>query len=190
MKINLRKANALQNAIMDALRDLHFETEVEVNEFQDAESQVNLANEAWKKTFVRRSSLLDAFYAIRSRVGRANVEAGISDVLADVARLEKDIAMLGKLAVSDVRVDQEVLAGKMEKIRARSTDDTSMYGRRDQVVETSIFTEEDVQGFKVALAKNKKSKQRLQDRLLELNVETQIDLDDVTVEVLTKEDLI
>lgn len=189
MKINLRKANALQNAIQDALRELHFDTEVEVNEFQDAELQIELAKEAWANAYARRSALLDAFYAIRSRVGHANVESGISDVLANVARIEKDIAMLGKLTASSARVAPEVLKGKLEKIKARE-DANSVYGMRDRTVESSVFSEEDVQSFKASLAKNKKLKQKLQDRLLELNVETQIALDEATVDVLTSEDLI
>lgn len=189
MKINLRKANALQNAIQDAINSINFEVELEVNEFQDAEGQIAAAKEAWRQKCVRRSSLLDAFYAIRSRVGHANVEAGISDVLADVARLEKDIALLGRLASEPARVAPEVLAGKLEKIRNRS-EDNSMYSMRDRKIDTTFFDESDIQSFKSSLAKNKKSKQALQDQLLELNVATMIELDEVTVDTLTQEELV
>ena len=40
MKINLRKANALQLAIQDALKGIKFDTEVKINEFQVAEHEI------------------------------------------------------------------------------------------------------------------------------------------------------
>lgn len=189
MKINLRKANALQNAIQDAISGINFEVELEVNEFQDAEGQIATAKETWRQQFTRRSALLDAFYAIRLRVGRANVEAGISDTLADVARLEKDITLLNRLSSETARVAPEVLAGKLDKIRNRS-EDNSMYSMRDRKVDTTFFDESDIQSFKSALAKNKKSKQSLQDQLLELNVATMIELDEITVATLVQEELV
>ena len=40
MKINLRKANALQLSIQEAIKSIKFDTEVKVNEFQMAEDEI------------------------------------------------------------------------------------------------------------------------------------------------------
>ena len=40
MNITLRKANTLQNAINDAVKNIDVTTEISINEFQDAEQEV------------------------------------------------------------------------------------------------------------------------------------------------------
>jgi hypothetical protein len=57
-------------------------------------------------------------------------------------------------------------------------------------VTTTVFTEEDIKGFKMFVSLAKKGKQTLQDQVLELNVRTDISLSADTVQTLNSEGLL
>ena len=190
MKINLRKANALQLAIQDAIKSIRFDTEVKINEFQVAEDVIANCRQDFAIKQERHRNLLNSLYDIRKAVGQANSAQGVDIKLADVALMDKKIQYLAELAGKSVRDSVEVVAGKMEKIRNRKDDHRSLYYGQDVTVDTSIFTSEDIAGFRAAVSMGKKAKQKLQDELLEINVRTEIELSADVVTVLTAEGLL
>ena len=190
MKINLRKANALQLAIQDALKGIKFDTEVKVNEFQIAEDAIAKLRLDFVAKQDRQTSLLNSLYDIRKLVSRANHQANINDKLADIASLEKKIQFYLDMSGKSVRESVEVVAGKLEKLRNRKDEGRSLYYGHDATVDTSIFTAEDLAGFRTAVVLGKKNKQKLQDELLDLNVRTEIELGQDIVNVLTAEGLL
>lgn len=181
MKVSLRKANALQAAIVEAVAALDLATEVSINEFEKPTAKLAEAKERFTANLTKRRLLQLAIYDIRRKVSLANANAGINSLLADVALVEKDIAFYGKLAKVSPALENDVIVGKLGKIKGRGED--QFYGRED-VVRTSIFTELEVNGFKEELALLKKQKVNLQDSLLELNVATEIELSEQTVDAL------
>jgi len=190
MNISLRKASAIQNAINDTVKGLQFDTTVKINEFQDAEQEIAKASSELHANLVRREALQTALYEIRKRVSSANTQAGIDDRLADVAHLEKQIQFYNGLASNKARENEKVIAGRLDKIRNdKSESRRSIYGYSD-TVDTSVFTTEDLNGFRRELTKSKKAKQSLQDQILELNVQTQITLSAESVKILQAEGLI
>lgn len=190
MKINLRKANALQLAIQDAIKSIRFETEVKINEFQIAEDEIGRLRNDFAVKQERHRGLLNSLYHIRKAVSQANSAQGVDVKLADVALMDKKIQYLSELAVKHTRDSVEVIAGKMEKLRNRKDDTRSLYYGQDATVDTSIFTPEDIAGFRAAVSMGKKAKQKLQDELLEINVRTEIELGADIVTVLTAEGLL
>jgi hypothetical protein len=190
MKINLRKANALQLSIQDTIKGIKFDTEVKINEFQVAEDELARVQADFATKQERHRNLLNSMYDIRKAVSRANSAQSVDIKLADVALLDKKIQYLAELAGKSVRDSVEVVAGKMEKLRNRKDDTRSLYYGHDATVDTSIFTQEDITGFRTAVSLGKKAKQKLQDELLEINVRTEIDLSDDVVTVLTTEGLL
>jgi hypothetical protein len=190
MKINLRKANALQLAIQDAIKSIKFDTEVKINEFQVAEDVIANCRQDFAIKQERHRNLLNSLYDIRKAVSQANSARGVDIKLADVALMDKKIQYLAELAGKSVRDSVEVVAGKMEKIRNRKDDTRSLYYGQDVTVDTSIFTQEDITGFRTAVNMGKKAKQKLQDELLEINVRTEIELSADMVTVLTAEGLL
>jgi ssDNA-binding replication factor A large subunit len=190
MKINLRKANALQLSVQDAIKSIKFDTDVKVNEFQVAEDVIAKAREAFAANQERHRGLLNSLYDIRKAVSRANSAQGVDVKLADVALMDKKIQYLTDLAGKTVRESVEVVAGKMDKLRNRKEDTRNLYYGHDASVDTSIFTQEDIAGFRIALSMGKKAKQKLQDELLDINVRTEIDLGTDVVTVLTAEGLL
>lgn len=188
MKITLRKANALQIAIGEAVKTIDVKTDVKINEFQDGETEIATVAAEFKTNLARRTQLMDAMYAIRKAVSVANSAAGVDVKLADVAQLEKQVQFYNTLAAKTVRESEKVVAGQLAKLR-ESKDDSrrSIYGYAS-TVDTSVLTAEDIRGFRTAAATAKKAKQKLQDELLEINVRTEIEVADV--DCLTAEGLL
>jgi hypothetical protein len=191
MNISLRKANALQNSINDTVKGLQFETTVKINEFQEAEQEIVKAASALCENLTRRDALVDTLYEIRKSVSGANTQVGIDSRLADVAHLEKQIQFYNGLAGNKVRESEKVVAGRLDKIRNDKSESSrrSIYGYAD-TVDTSVLLKEDLDGFRKTVAKAKKAKQKLQDEILELNVQTVIQLSDKAVTMLQAEGLI
>jgi hypothetical protein len=186
MKITLRKANALQLAIGEAVKNIDIKTDVKVNEFQDGEVEIARVAAEFKANLERRTQLMDAMYAIRKAVSVANSAAGVDVKLADVAQLEKQVQFYNGLAGKTVRDSANVVAGKLQRlgeVEAKSR----MYGYGD-TVDTSVLTAEDIKDFRTAAATAKKAKQKLQDELLEINVRTEIEV--ANVDFLTAEGLL
>jgi hypothetical protein len=190
MKITLRKANALQIAIGEAVKNISVETDVKINEFQVGEAEIARVASEFRENLARRTQLVNAMYAIRKAVSTANAGAGVDVKLADVAMLEKQVQFYNGLAGKKVREDAAVVEGQLNKLR-ESKDDSrrSIYGYAS-TVDTSVLTAEDIRSFRTAAATAKKSKQKLQDELLEINVRTEITLAQDTVQFLTAEGLL
>ena len=187
MKITLRKANALQLAIGEAVKNVDIKTDVKVNEFQEGEAEIARVAAEFRANLARRTQLMDAMYAIRKAVSVANSAAGVDVKLADVAQLEKQVQFYNGLAAKSVREDAKVVEGQLAKLRESKEDRRSIYGY-SATVDTSVLTAEDIKGFRTAAANAKKAKQKLQDELLEINVRTEIEVADV--DFLTAEGLL
>lgn len=183
MKLTLRKANAVQAAINEAIKGLDLSTSVTLNEFEDVQEQISNVRERFWKNAAIRNSLVTALYEIREKVSAANAASGIDSMLASVALFEKQIGHNNQLASKGAQTALRVLKGQIQKV-AEAKDEGYGYSRRDVV--TSIFTEEEVEKFRNNALKFKREKQRLQDTLLEMNVRTEIELTQETVDVLAE----
>ena len=186
MQVSLRKANALQVAINEALKGLEFKSDISINEFQNPATEIELAKQKFDRNVQRRWNLLAALYDIRTKVATANAANNIDNLLADLARIEKDLVFFAPFAKANTSTDLLIIKGKLDKIANRTED--SYYAKAE--VETSIFTDEDINTYRTYLSEFKKKKQALQDKLLEVNVRTTIELATGTVEVLKIEDII
>lgn len=188
MKITLRKANAVQALINEAINGLEQTRTVTLNEFQDVNTQVDAARDVFWKNHATRNSLQMALYEIRKKVANANAASGINDMLATVAYLDKQIGNMNTLISSGPRTDIDVVEGRLKKVREASADNY-MYGRHEEV-KTSIFDQSEIDGFKKTLGDHRKEKQALQDQLLEKNVQTHIELESSTAAFLQTLDIL
>jgi len=187
MKLTLRKANAIQAAINEMIKGLDLSTTVTLNEFEDTEEQIQTVRDRFWTHAATRSKLVMALYEIRAKVAGANAAAGINDMLANVAHLEKEIGFYNMLASKGAQTALRVLNGQLKKL-AEVKDEGFGYSRRDVV--TSIFSEDEINDFKRMAADKKRQKQSLQDTLLELNVQTEIELEEGTASFLQKADIL
>ena len=190
MKITLRKASALQNAINDTIKGIKLETQLQINEFQNAEAVIAAANTTLNKNLDRKIALTNALYAIRSAVGQAN-STKVDSLLAQVANVEKNIQIYSELANVNVREDAVVLNGKLEKIKNDKGEASrrSIYGYND-TVSTTVVSQEQIDQVKAEIQNLKKQKQKINDEVLELNIKTEIPLSEDVVKTLQAEGLI
>lgn len=190
MNITLRKANAVQAQIVDALKQIEVKLNVEINEFQNPQAEIENANKALLENDRRRGLLLAAQYNIRGLVGVANAQSGIDSLLTRAAFTDKRISQLEAFVKAETVSDMAVITGKLDKIR-NSKDESrrSLYGYADTVT-TSVLNKTNIEQFKNELNSLKKQKQKLNDEVLELNIKTEIPLSDEAVATLTKEGIL
>jgi len=187
MQITLRKANAIQIAINEALKGLEFSDTITINEFQNPEDEIAAALGKFTNNVSRRNDLINALYEIRASVAESNSATGIDTLLASVAKLEKDIIFYSAYARGQVRTDMTIINGKLDRLR---NTDESRRGWGGDSVATTIFDQATIDNYRDIAAIAKKQKQKLQDKLLELNVSTKINLSDVTVSTLEAENIL
>lgn len=192
MKITLRKAHALQKELINEVKKLDFDTEIEITEFETPEVKILDAVDAFTNHAEKRADLLDTLYVIRKAIAKANHENDVDIILADVARLDNDIGFYNRITtLSEVRVHGDILKGKLKKISEQEGDTTSrIYGRSNDTVRTHIFNQLELEDFELRLANAKKEKQKLQDRLLEINFQNEIELADEQEAVLRAANLV
>lgn len=188
MKITLRKANALQNAIQDHIKTVEISATLALNEFQVPQAELSIARNTLVANDKRRADLTMALYAIRGLVGKANAQSGVSDHLAHAAYLDKRIGQLKGLTESNAVESETVLNGKLEKLRTTDSKNR-MYGYNDSV-STGVLTQEQIDSFKKIMSDLKKEKQTINDKVLELNIRTEIELVEDVVKILQAEQLV
>lgn len=188
MKITLRKANALQNTIQDHVKTIEVKTSISLNEFQNPGAEIACARAGLLANEARRALLTRALYSVRAAVGRANANVGIADLLADAAYVDKRIGQLKAVVECEPTEADAVIAGKLDKIR-NDKSDRRMYGYND-TVNVGVLNAEQIEVYKTEMRNLKKEKQSINDKMLELNVRTDIELDADTVAVLETEKLL
>lgn len=190
MNITLRKANAIQNSINDTVKSIKVDLTVEINEFQSVEDALNKANAELVKNDNRRQKLTMALYNIRALVGTANAASGIDTALAKAAFIDKRVGQLEELAKATEMTALDVIKGKVEKIKTRPADArASIYGYNDNV-STGVLSAEQIAQAKAEILNLKKSKQKINDDVLELNIKTEIPLSEDIVAILQAEGLV
>jgi uncharacterized protein YdcH (DUF465 family) len=191
MNITLRKANALQNSIQEAIKGIKVDLSVEINEFQSVEEVLTKANATLIENDGRRQQLTMALYNIRALVGTANTASGINTMLAKAAFVDKRVGQLEELAKATEITSLDVIKGKLDKIRNDKGDNSrrSIYGYSD-TVSTSVLGKEQIAQAKAEVLNLKKQKQKLNDEILELNIKTEVPLSEDVVATLQAEKLV
>lgn len=186
MKISLRRASSLQNQIQEAIAQIPIVTKIELNEFNDVEAELSRANVELFTNDARRQRLLLALYTLRGLVGAANAQSGVDVNLAKAAFLERRVVQLGDIISLRPAERIEVIKGRLDKIR--NNDDSTMYGR--DTVSTTVVSDDQIRQTRAEIQNLKRQRQRLMDEVLELNVKTEIPLNEDIVKTLTDEGLI
>jgi len=193
MQVNLRKANAIQAEIRKTINGIKFESETQVSEFTDGVEDTLTKNRAeLNDTVTRKLSLINAMYDIRKRVGKANADADINTILAEVEATDASMAVHSVIAGLKPRKSQIEISARIQKFKEQPSDSAraSIYGDRFNNVETSVVLQSDIDAAKNAVRNLKRDRQELQDKLLQLNVNTLITLSELTVQTLKAEGIL
>lgn len=188
MKITLRKAKSIRDAVEAEIKSLNFNYQVTIDKFEDHEETINKAKTTFANMSVKRDLLLNALYYIRLLVGEANSRSGIDSMLTKVARLEKDIAFLATISCLSPQLSDAIISGKVHDF-LMAAEATNYHGRPSEF-KTNIFTEENIETTIKDVSKMKKEKRLFQDSLMELNIQTKISISSEIVETLSEFDII
>lgn len=184
MKINLRKANALQLAINTAINEKPVKFTVSIGRFDDPKKKWIEANVEMNRLLDRKGDLYLALYAIREAIAMASVNAGVSAKLAEMAHADKAIESYKTMAnITDFSPADDTLLKQWQDLVVEENSPTSYVRRRD-AIEVSLVSKVLVDEWSATLADARIEKQRLSDEILELNVKTEIEISSDYVEML------
>jgi uncharacterized protein YfcZ (UPF0381/DUF406 family) len=193
MQVNLRKANAIQAEIRKAISAVKLELNVAVTEYTvDISAGLAAAELSFITAIQRKEALNKVLFNIRTQVGKANATSGISDVLAEVQRVDAVLTIVGTVANAAEAKPLSEITARIDKMKANVSADarTALYGERYNNVETSVVTQQMIAQYKTKMKELKREKQALQDKLLTLNVGTTITLDAGEVDLLKDEGIL
>jgi hypothetical protein len=193
MQVNLRKANAIQSEIRKAIQAVKLELNVAVTEYTvDVPAGLSVAQSTFLSAIKRKEALNGVLFNIRATVGRINATSGISDVLAQVQRVDAVMTIVGTVANASEAKPLSEITARIDKMKANTNVDSraALYGERYNNVETSVVSAETIAEYKNRMKELKREKQALQDKLLTLNVSTTITLDASEVALLKEEGIL
>lgn len=192
--INLRKANAVQSEIRKAISSSGVSDTATITEYtKDVAGGLEKAMADYATDVTRKVALNTALFNIRKSVAQANATNGISDILADVELIDAKITVYSAVATKQVAKTLDEINARIEKMKAAPTDATGrhvIYGDRYSTVETSVVEQSTIDGAKDSVKHLKRNKQTLQDKLLALNVNTEITIDTIDEMVLKVEGIL
>jgi len=189
MNINLRKANAIQSEIRKAISSSGVSDTATITEYtKDIAGGLEKAMADYATDVTRKVALNTALFNIRKSVAQANASNGISDILADVELVDAKITVYNAVVTKAVAKSVDEITSRIEKLKAAPTE-SRIYGHRD-TVETSVVEQSTIDGAKHIVKQLKREKQTLQDKLLTLNVNTVISIDNVDEMVLKIEGIL
>lgn len=186
MKINLRKAAVIQQALQDELkRERNDSTDLRISVFDaDIKTTLDAHQRRIQENLARTDRLLKALYTLRQIVARANAEAGITDRLAEEAHLAAREAALAALVRAEVRPNESTLMAELQERRSSKTD--SIYSGRDYSMSVPILTESLQNSFKGDMDAVRRLRRRLRDDMVTINVKTEIEVPEEVSQVLTE----
>lgn len=188
MKLSLRKANALQLVIQEQINE-QFTGTVTLSKYDDINKTFDAAAEVLNETIGKKFALIEVLYSIRKKVGRASAEHGIADLLTGLAETEKLILFHKQLAATtQFALPLPQIKAIFKDLEEQNKTATS-YARKDALT-TGLLTKEAVATYKTTINTLRKQKQTLSDKLLHLNVSTEIELGASEVDVLKKYDIL
>ncbi len=186
MKISLRKANTIQNNISEFIKNYSIVTDFYITEFEDVTETLNKKCSELITKYNKRDELLSIQYSIRDHISNMNQQSGISVYLTQCALLDKKIenaTLIVKCTPSNV----SVVSGALEKAKQKTN---SFSSNPYTQIGVSAVTQDIIDTLSADLYRFKLEKQKLNDKILELNIKTEITLDDGMVSILKEHNLI
>lgn len=189
MKVSLRKANALQVLIQEQINE-PFVGEVTVGKFDNADKIITDGIIDFAAKVNKKSELIEILFDIRKIVSAKNSEVGIDVLLTDLARLEKFSAFAKQLtSTRNFTPDQNIIEKLMTELNKEVSSSASVYGRKDSIT-VSLMSKTQAEKYSKDILYLRKQKQVISDKLLHLNVSTEIELSAEIVNVLKKYDIL
>lgn len=192
MKITLRKASALQTAIVGFLTTQQIPTTVVITQYENVNDALGKARANVDSHLESRTKLLAIQHEIRSLVGEANAD-NINQLLTDRAWVAKQLETTQALLKPEfVTPEADILHGKFKALTEPAIRDSRVlsYSHAPSELRVGVFSQEAFDGIAVAVGSLKRQKVGIEDALLNLNITTTIEISDGSLEFLRKLNLI
>jgi len=188
MKINLRKANVVQQTILDEIKRSGTEqTELSVSLFEtDITGKLNTQLAKVVETNQRVGRLLKANMFIRATVAKKNAEVGIMDYLAEEAFLASAEARVKALAELTPRQDVETLQSEIEARKASKDSERNIYGRSEYAINVNVVPLSVITEAKIELDGIRKRRRKIKDEMVSINVRTEFEVPEQVALVLAE----
>jgi hypothetical protein len=187
MEVTLRKAAQLSQQAIQAAAQFAIVPHLSLSAYGSVNvSDALAAHETQQRVNLDASDALTcAGFAIRALIGKANRESGIDALLDEKALTD---ALEKRLSVPRaVRPDVPTVQAQLNALASR-VGNTDFYGGDTVVVQG--FSEELNMALKQAQSVHRRTKVRIADELLQLNITTKVQLSDETVDTLKKFDIL
>lgn len=188
MKLTLRKANAIQLLINEQLNTKAVNAFVTIGKYSDVDTAVKEASTVFDASVTFKLNLIEVLYAIRELVSDASNSVGVSSILTDLAKINK-IEALFKTVSETTNFYPGTEAIKQQHHDLRNAIQTSTFRQADSF-SVSLLSKQAVELYGKNLSELRKKKQKLSDKLLELNIKTEIELADKFADILTAYDIV
>ena len=159
-KVTLKKAHDLQHLLRHVLEQHKIRTEVLLSD--NPQSDYSLAGTKFSRDMQRRDNLIIAYYELDQLIIQGSVAANIHIKESSIKQLEEQLSFFKNLCSVPPK----------------------------NLVPTSIFDQEDIDGFAQLLLTVKSNIIKIQDEILELSMRTEIPLSDNVTKVLISEGII
>lgn len=184
MKVSLRKANAIQLTINEEINSTPLETTVSIGRFDTPQVVMTGAVSKLNDAYIKRIDLTKAIYAIRKLIASANQISGISDLLTDMAHIQATVKFSKPLsAVTQYAPDAAVLAAQHHDLTEEKAPERG-YGSRRDSISVALVEQKFAEQMKDQLIGLRKTQQTISDKILELNIKTEIELNEDTAMLL------
>jgi len=189
MKVSLRKANALQEALAEAIKSApKSDSEVDVLNHEMWFEEINNAQSRYFDEIRNKLKLVEARFSIRTKILHHNNLSGVSELLTELAEIDSKIITIQRWIVQKpIRQQDGILVKKRtRKVAQIERADYDGYEEMD----VSVIGKGDREHWEGIVKELRRKKASINDRLLELNIKTEIELSSQVEAVLRKENLI
>lgn len=191
MEVSLRKAKALQTLIQEQLNE-EVPTEFPITKFDNGKERIAEETSKLNLAITKRFELTELLFSLRKKVSKKNSESGINDLLTDLAFNEARSNVAKSMSVIKAfRPKDETLDKALEVLYETKETPKDSYGRlQKEVLVVSLLSEDTVNIYKTIVQNLRKEKIDINDKLLNKNVSSTIELDKFDVDILKKYNII
>lgn len=179
MKITLRKAALLQTSLQEVINKIELRTSIDLNEYTDATNKYVKAHAQFENSLKKKKQAIGVLYTIRRLISVANAESGINQLLTDIAEQQALISTMSSIPCDNITLPWEEITGRLDKLKSAPLNERSVMHSMPVAVNTSLISQADAAQLKKDMQAARKQKQNLQDRVLELNIRTDIDISNI-----------
>lgn len=191
MEVTLKKAAMWSQMLIDAAKstDLNPLRSLSIFAEEVPSEMVEREQGDLKLELEKAMALTDAGYLVRTLIAKANTATPISDLLAQVAAIDKKLTILSSLSSAAgssygaVQDTGKALDNRVAFIRAERAVPTATASRNSDTITVSLATSDSefVSAIDKDIAAFKRARNSIKDRLTELNFTTKVTIpEDVT----------